>query len=395
MSSPATSVTSRLRRGNIDIGSLLLEGRAFIALIVLIIIFALLSDSFLTVNNLIVMTKHVAMNAILALGMLFVILKGGIDLSVGSTVGLSGVVAGVLLQGFQVDALGVVFFPAVWVVVLVSLAVGTLVGFVNGVLVTRFNVAPFIATLGMLYVARGAALLISNGSTYPRLQGNPEYGNTGFNVIGGGRILGIPMAIWIMVVFAVVAVIVLRMTPFGRWVYATGGNERAAELAGVPVRKVKLRVYMISGFCAATAGLIISSELTAAAPQTGETFELNAIAAVVIGGAALTGGRGNVRGVLLGAFVIGFLSDGLVIVGVSTFWQMTIKGAVIILAVMLDQAQQRISRSKNAALAAASKNPGGDPPGGAAAAVEESPADTGSPSVGETAGTASGRAASR
>jgi erythritol transport system permease protein len=157
------------------------------------------------------------------------------------------------------------------------------------------------------------------------------------------------------VVFAVVALIVLRMTPFGRWVYATGGNERAAELAGVPVKKVKLRVYMISGFCAATAGLIISSELTAAAPQTGETFELNAIAAVVIGGAALTGGRGNVRGVLLGAFVIGFLSDGLVIVGVSTFWQMTIKGAVIILAVMLDQAQQRISRSKNAALAASSK----------------------------------------
>lgn len=338
----------------IDYLGILLEGRAFIALIVLIIIFALLSDSFLSFNNLVTMTKHVAYNAILALGMLFVILKGGIDLSVGSTVGLSGVIAGVLLQGWQLDAFGVVVYPPVWVVVLCSLAVGTLVGYINGVLVTKFNVAPFIATLGMLYVARGAALLISNGSTYPRLGGEESLGNTGFGLIGGGRILGIPTAIWIMVVFALVAAFVLKSTPFGRWVYATGGNERAAELSGVPVRRVKLRVYMISGFCAATTGLIISSELTSAAPQLGESFELNAIAAVVIGGAALTGGRGNVRGVLIGAFVIGFLSDGLVIVGVSTFWQIAIKGAVIILAVMLDQAQQRVKRSKNAALAASS-----------------------------------------
>ena len=338
----------------IDYLGILLEGRAFIALIVLIIIFALLSDSFLTFNNLLTMTKHVAYNAILALGMLFVILKGGIDLSVGSTVGLSGVVAGVLLQGWQLDLFGVVLYPPVWVVVLCSLAVGTLVGYINGILVTKFNVAPFIATLGMLYVARGIALLISNGSTYPRLGGEEALGNTGFSLIGGGRLLGIPTAIWIMVVFALVAAFVLTRTPFGRWVYATGGNERAAELSGVPVQRVKLRVYMISGFCAATTGLIISSELTSAAPQLGESFELNAIAAVVIGGAALTGGRGNVRGVLIGAFVIGFLSDGLVIVGVSTFWQITIKGAVIILAVMLDQAQQRIKRSKNAAIAASS-----------------------------------------
>ena len=333
---------------------MLLEGRAFIALIVLVIIFALLSDAFLSVNNLITMTKHVAYNAIMALGMLFVILKGGIDLSIGSTVGLSGVVAGVLLQGFKIQSLDAVLYPQVWVVVLCSIAVGAAVGFVNGVLVTRFNVAPFIATLGMLYVARGAALLISNGSTYPKLGGSPELGNTGFNLLGGS-FLGVPVAIWVMVLFAVAATLILRRTPFGRWVYAVGGNERAAELSGVPVKKVKLRVYVISGFCAAVTGLIISSELTSAAPQLGETFELNAIAAVVIGGAALTGGRGNVRGVLIGAFVIGFLSDGLVMVGVSTFWQVTIKGAVIILAVMLDQAQQRIVRSKNAALAAANK----------------------------------------
>ena len=356
------------RRGQqVDIGALLLEGRAFIALLVLIVVFALLSDSFLTLGNIITMTKHVAYNAILALGMLFVILKGGIDLSVGSTVGLAGVVAGTMLQGWKLSLFDIVVYPQVWFAILIALGIGVLVGFVNGILVTKFNVAPFIATLGMLYVARGAAMLISNGTTYPKLGGSEELGNQGFLILGGGRIFGIPNAIWIMVVFAIIASFVLRKTPFGRWVYATGGNERASELSGVPVPKVKFWVYMISGFCAAMVGLIISSELTSAAPQLGDTFELNAIAAVVIGGAALTGGRGNVRGALIGAFVIGFLSDGLVLVGVSTFWQIAIKGAVIILAVMLDQAQQRITRSKNAALAAANKQT--SPPQPAPAAV--------------------------
>jgi erythritol transport system permease protein len=344
----------------IDFGSVLIEGRAFIALIVLIIVFSLLSDNFLSASNLITMTKHVALNAILALGMLFVILKGGIDLSIGSTLGLSGVVAGVLLQGLRLDLFGVVLYPPVWVVVIVALATGTFVGLINGVLVTRFNVAPFIATLGMLYVARGAALLISNGITYPRLQGTSALGNTGFYLLGSSRPLGVPMAIWIMVSIAGIAFFVLRKTPFGRSVFATGGNERAAELAGVPVRKIKLRVYMISGFCASVAGLIVASELTSAIPNAGVTYELNAIAACVIGGAALSGGRGNVRGVLLGAFVIGFLGDGLVLLNVSAFWQTAIKGAVIILAVMLDQAQQRIRRSKNAELAASARPPAAD-----------------------------------
>ena len=352
---PANQVPAwwaRITKGK-DLTAILLEGRAFIALIVLVIVFSMLSDVYLDRTNLITMTKHVAYNAILALGMLFVVLKGGIDLSVGSTVGLSGIVAGVLLDGWRLEIFDVVLYPPVWVVVLASLAVGTFVGFINGSLVARFGVAPFIATLGTLYVARGAALLISDGTTFPRLGGDPELGNTGFLSIGGGRIIGIPNAIWVMIALSVVGAIVTRKTPFGRWLYATGGNERAAELAGVPVAKVKRRVYMVSGFCAAAVGVLIASELTSAAPQTGETFELNAIAAVVIGGAALTGGRGNIQGVLIGAFVIGFLSDGLVLVGVSTFWQMVIKGSVIVLAVMLDQAQQKIQRHKNAALASA------------------------------------------
>ncbi|WP_255949846.1 ABC transporter permease [Streptomyces odontomachi] len=329
------------------------ELRAFIALGVLVLVFSLLSDSFLTVDNVITMTKHVAINAVLALGMLLVILKGGIDLSVGSTVGLSGVVAGEALKGFHLGIFGVIAYPPVWVVVVLCLAVGAVVGTVNGILVTRLNVAPFIATLGMLYVARGAALLISGGTTYPDLAGDAANHNTGFGWIGGGRVLGLPVAIWMMIILAAVVVVLLRSTAFGRWLYATGGNERATELTGVPVKRVKMVVYIVSGACAALSGVIIASELTSAAPQAGDSFELNAIAAVVIGGAALSGGRGNVRGTLVGAFVIGYLADGLVILGVSTFWQTLIKGAVIIVAVILDQSQQRFQRRGAAASAVA------------------------------------------
>ncbi|GAA4126541.1 ABC transporter permease [Actinomadura keratinilytica] len=352
------------------------ELRAFIALGVLIVVFSLLSDSFLTVDNLITMTKHVAINAVLALGMLLVILKGGIDLSVGSIVGLSGVVAGELLQGVHLGFFGVIAYPPVWAVVVLCIAVGTLVGTVNGILVTRFNVAPFIATLGMLYVARGAALLISNGTTYPDLAGDPATGNTGFGWIGSGRPLGLPVAIWIMVILAAAVALLLRSTPFGRWLYATGGNERATELTGVPVRRVKTVVYMVSGACAAMAGVIIASELTSAAPQAGDSYELNAIAAVVIGGAALSGGRGNVRGTLVGAFVIGFLADGLVILGVSTFWQIFIKGTVIVVAVILDQSQQRFQRRRATVSAVAVATTDDDAAAGKPAAAEaDDPAD--------------------
>lgn len=354
MADTAVAAPRRPRFMNKSLGEFLLDQRAFVALVILILIFALLSDAFLTPTNLILMTKHVAYNAILSLGMLLVIVTGGIDLSVGSTVGLSGIVAGVLLQGWNLSLFDVTAYPAVWVVVVVALAVGALVGALNGLLVTKFNVAPFIATLGMMYVARGTALLISNGATFPRLQGDPELGNTGFSFLGLGRPLGIPTAIWIMIIAAVLIWFLTKKAAFGRWLYATGGNERAAELSGVPVNSVKMWVYVISGICAAMAGLIIASELTSAAPQTGTSFELNAIAAVVIGGASLAGGRGAVKGALIGAFVIGFLSDGLVLVGVSSFWQTVIKGLVIVLAVILDQSQERLKSSRAAAQAAQS-----------------------------------------
>lgn len=325
-----------------DWNQVLVEGRALIALALIIVVFSLMSDKYLEPNNLILMAKHVAMNAILALGMLVVILNGGIDLSVGSIVGLSGIVSGYALQGMNVPFSDMLAYPAVWVVIVLGLAVGALVGWINGVLVSRFKVAPFIATLGMLYVARGAAQLISNGETFTKIFGTDKLGNTGFVPFLAGTFLKIPMPIWIMVLFAIAFSIVLTKTPFGRWLYATGGNERATELSGVPIKRVQTRIYVISGICAAMVGLLLTADLPGATPQAGLFYELNAIAAVVIGGAALSGGRGTVRGTIIGAFVIGFLVDGLVIVGVDYFWQQVIRGAVIILAVGLDQFQQRM-----------------------------------------------------
>lgn len=345
----AAPTTEPVRR-KIDIGRLLLEGRAFFALLAVIIIFSLLSPNYLTVSNLLTMSSHVAVYALLAIGMLLVILNGGIDLSVGSTLGLSGVVAGFLMQGVRLSPFGVALFPSVWVVVVLCCVVGALIGLVNGTLVARFRVASFVATLGMLYVVRGVALLMTNGLTYNDLSGQPALGNTGFNWLGFNKLIGVPIGVLVMIVVAVVASILLTRTVFGRWLYSSGGNERAAELSGVPVKKVQVRVYVISGVCSALAGLILSSELTSAGPTAGTSYELTAIAAVVIGGAALTGGRGNVRGTLLGAFVIGFLSDGLVIIGVSAYWQTVFTGAVIVLAVLLNSVQYgRRRRSKKSA----------------------------------------------
>jgi erythritol transport system permease protein len=329
----------------VSLASILLRLRAYIALILLVIIFSTLSPAFLTPSTLFILASHVALNAILGLGMTFVILTGGIDLSVGSIVGLSAMIAGgLLVQGLVLPMFGIIVYFNVWLVMLIALAAGVLVGAINGWIITRFNVAPFIATLGMLYVARGVALLRSNGATFPNLVGSPELGNTGFPILGTGTLLGIQIPIWLMVIFGAAAIFIGYKTPFGRQIFAIGGNERAAELAGVRVRRVKLFVYMISGFCAAMVGLIIASQLTAAHPATGETFELNAIAAVVLGGTSLSGGRGTIGGTILGAFVIGVLNDGMVLLGVSEFWQMVIKGVVIVLAVVVDQLQQNLQR---------------------------------------------------
>jgi erythritol transport system permease protein len=340
-----TDIPAKAAAPSASSGSVLLtlmKLRTFIALIAVLIFFSIAAPNFLSTANLILMSKHVALNAFLAMGMTFVIITGGIDLSVGSIVGLCGMVAGYLvLNGIDLQ-IGYTIYFNVFEIALITLAVGILIGAVNGLLITRLNVAPFIATLGVLYVARGLALLSSDGRTFPNLVGKPDLGTTGFGFLGAGRLLGLPVSIWILVVVAVGAAYLAKYTPLGRHIFAVGGNERAARISGVRVNMVKMFVYMFSGFCAAVVGLIISSELMASHPATGESFELNAIAAAVLGGTSMSGGRGTIGGTIVGAFVIGILSDGLVMMGVSSFWQMVIKGLVIIVAVVVDQAQRRL-----------------------------------------------------
>jgi len=342
-----TDIPARAAPASASSGSALLtlmKLRTFIALIAVLVFFSIAAPNFLSAANLILMAKHVALNAFLAMGMTFVIITGGIDLSVGSIVGLCGMVAGYLvLNGIDLQIGYTIYFNVVEIA-LITLVVGISIGAVNGLLITRLNVAPFIATLGVLYVARGLALLSSDGRTFPNLVGKPELGTTGFGFLGAGRLVGLPVSIWILIVVALGAAYLARYTPLGRHIFAVGGNERAARISGVRVNMVKMFVYMFSGFCAAIVGLIISSELMASHPATGESFELNAIAAAVLGGTSMSGGRGTIGGTIVGAFVIGILSDGLVMMGVSSFWQMVIKGLVIIVAVVVDQAQRRLQQ---------------------------------------------------
>jgi erythritol transport system permease protein len=349
-----------------NLNAVLMEGRALIALVIIVAIFAVMSDNYLTTGNLTTITKQVAFNAIVALGMLMVILNGGIDLSVGSTVGLTAAVAGNLFRGLDLPLTQAIMFPQVWVIVVLSVAVGMLVGWVNGLLIAKLNLAPFIVTLGMLYVARGLTQVLLNGQNITNELSGQEYlGNTGFFEVFASRPLGLPISAWVMIVLAVVFSLLLTRTPFGRWLYATGSNERAAQLSGVPVKRVQTRIYVISGFCAGVVGILQMANISSSTADLGQFYELNAIAAVVIGGAALSGGRGTVRGTIIGAFVIGFLANGLVIVGVSPFWQQVITGAVIILAVAVDQIQQIIQRRRSARRAVANAraaNRGSTPP---------------------------------
>lgn len=321
---------------------LILRLRTFVALLLVLVYFSIMAPNFLSAANAVIVSKHVALNAFLAIGMTFVIITGGIDLSVGSIVGLCAMVAGwLVLNGVDLGVGYSIWFNT-WEIVGITLLVGVGVGLANGILITRLNVAPFIATLGTLYIARGAALLSSDGRTFPNLSGTEEMGTASFPMIGTGTLLGLPVMIWLLVVVALGAHYISRRTPLGRHIYAVGGNERGAALSGVKVNRVKLFVYMFSGLCAGLVGIIIASQLQAAHPATGETFELNAIAAAVLGGTSMSGGRGRVFGTIIGAFVIGILSDGLIMMGVSSFWQTVIKGVVIVLAVVIDQAQSRL-----------------------------------------------------
>lgn len=328
-----------------DIGMLLMKARTFIALIILLIVFICIEPKFLSAGTLINISKHVARYAILAIGMTYVIISGGIDLSVGSVAGLSGMVAGgLLVNGLVIPSAGIALYFDIWMVLLISLIIGALVGLLNGLLVSRLNVPAFIATLGTMYIASGTSLLLNQGSTFPNLIGRVEYGTERFPWLGSGTIFGLPVIIWFMVALALLTTYIQRKTPLGWHIYATGGNENAAKLSGIKVKNIKLFVYIFSSVCAACAGVFAAAELEAAHPATGESWEMNAIAAAVLGGTSMAGGIGTIGGTIIGAFVIGVLSDGMMMVGLSSFWQKIIKGIVIIFAVIIDQMQREFQR---------------------------------------------------
>ena len=275
----------------------------------------------LTVSNLLNVLEQTSINAVVAVGMTFVILSGGIDLSVGSLLALAGILLALALQeGFSLlPALAFAFL------------VGGACGLANGLLVTRGRLPPFIATLGMMSVARGAALLLTEGRPISGFE-------AGLRSLATGRMLLVPAAVVVTALVYVVAHIVLRRTVFGRYVYAIGGNEEAARFSGVPVRTSKTLVYVVSGLASAVAAALLTARLNSAQPIAGVMYELDAIAAVVIGGTSLRGGLGGVGGTLVGALIMGVLRNGLNLLGISSFLQQVVIGLVIVGAVLLDAA---------------------------------------------------------
>jgi ribose transport system permease protein len=321
--------------------------QSLLALVLLIIALSLLSDRFLTVANGRNILQQISINLCLSLGMTLIILTGGIDLSVGAILAFSGAItAGLLKNGLTLTRIGIADFTllrldvfvqfTVLGAILAGLLVGLVLGWLNGFVITRFRLPPFIATLGMLSVARGLTMLWTGGFPIAGLDDH-------FVFIGSGSVFGVPMPIWICAALVGLVYVLSRHTTLGRYIYAVGGSERAAAFAGLNVNQIKVRVYTIGGGLAAVAGLILTARLDAADPKAGLSYELDSIAAVVIGGTSLSGGRGSIFGTVLGCLIIGVLNSGLVLLAVSPSWQYVVKGAVIITAVALDNIQSRRS----------------------------------------------------
>ena len=294
-----------------------------IALIILMAGITIINSNFLTANNLLNLLLQVTSNALIAFGMTFVILTGGIDLSVGSILALSSALtAGLLGSGMPVT-----------LAILISLILGCILGMMNGLLISYGKLAPFIVTLATMTIFRGATLVYTNGN--PITKGLSD--TFLFQFLGQGYIVGIPFPVIIMFIVFIVLYVLLHKTAFGKSVYAIGGNEKAAYISGVKLNKVKIIIYSISGIMASISGLIITSRLSSAQPTAGASYEMDAIAAVVLGGTSLSGGKGRILGTLIGALIIGVLNNGLNIIGVSAFWQQVVKGVVILIAVLIDR----------------------------------------------------------
>lgn len=309
--------------------------QSLVALGIMVAALAFLSDKFFTPDNGWNILRQISVNICLSIGMTLVILSGGIDLSVGAILGLAGAVAaGLLKNGLSLGGMDARLEFTVTGAIVAGVAVGGAAGWFNGFAITRFRLPPFVATLGMLSIARGLTMLWTGGFPVTSL------GST-FGFIGTGVILGMPMPVWIMFALVAAFVVVTRRTRFGRHIYAVGGNERAARLTGLNVPGIKLAVYTLAGALAGVAGLIVTARLDSAQPNAGLGYELDSIAAVVIGGTSLSGGRGSVMGTVLGCLIIGVLNNGLFLLNVSPFWQQVIKGGVILLAVAIDKMNAR------------------------------------------------------
>ena len=314
---------------------ILVRFQSLIALALMVLALSLLSDRFFTPDNGWNILRQISVNLCLSIGMTLIILAGGIDLSVGAILALAGAVAaGFLKNGVALSALGVRLEFTVSGAVLAGLLVGAAAGGFNGLVITRFRLPPFVATLGMFSIARGLTMLWTGG--FPITGLGPTFG-----FLGTGILLGIPMPVWISGTLVGVFVVLTRKTRFGRYIYAVGGNERAARLTGLPVDRIKLGVYTLGGLLAGAAGLIVTARLDSAQPNAGLGYELDSIAAVVIGGTSLSGGRGSVFGTVLGCLIIGVLNNGLFLLDVSPFWQQVVKGFVILAAVAIDRMSSR------------------------------------------------------
>jgi len=313
--------------------------QSLFALMLMVVVLSLATRTFLTVDNLLTILRQISVNACLSIGLTLVIVSGGIDLSVGAVLALSGAVAGGLLKnGILLGRWGLQLDFTVTGAMLAGLLVGSLLGSANGLAVTRLKLPPFVATLAMLSIARGLTLLWTGG--YPITGLDPA-----FDSLGTGFVAGIPVPVWIVVALIAATTFLCRQTPFGRHLYAVGGSERAARLTGLNVDRIKLAVYALGGALSALAGLLVTARLDSAQPNAGLGYELDGIAAVVIGGTSLSGGRGSVVGTLLGCLIIGVLNNGLALLDVSPFWQQVIKGLVILVAVAMDRIGAREERA--------------------------------------------------
>lgn len=315
-------------KGKFNLSKMYAKLGPLVALLVLVIIVSVLNSSFLRINNLMNLFQQVSINALIAFGMQFVILTGGIDLSVGSILALSGAISAQLIIS------GV----APLISFLIGIICGAVFGALNGLLIAYGKAAPFIVTLATMSVFRGLTYVLTNGNPITGAKMNNSFS---FQFLGQGYLFGIPFQVYLMIIAYIVFYILMHKTTFGRKTFAIGGNEKAAFVAGVKTKKILIWIYVIAGFLAAVAGMVLTSQLGSAQPDAGTSYEMDAIAAVVLGGTSLAGGKGKMSGTLIGALIIGVLNNGMNLLGISSFFQQIVKGIVILVAVLLDRKQAK------------------------------------------------------